>query len=89
MSVEVEKGKGFLSEGDEMVEVKDWDLGGNGYYYGWLDGVEGVLIGKGVNGESDGGIKRELSLELVKSGMVDMSYGSLVGGMLELREKGD
>ncbi len=84
-----EKAKRFLSQADEMIELKHWDLAANRYYYACFHAVQALFIAKGVNAHTHTGINTQFSLHFVKTGIVDSSYGSFLARMFQLRQKAD
>ena len=86
ISLQVEKAKRFLTQADEMVELKHWDLAANRYYYACFHAVQALFIAKGVNAHTHAGINTQFSLHFVKTGIVDISYGSFLARMFQLRQ---
>lgn len=89
ISLQTEKAKRFLSQADEMVGLKHWDLAANRYYYACFHAVQALFIAKGVNAHTHAGINTQFSLHFVKTGIVDSSYGSFLARMFQLRQKAD
>lgn len=89
VGLQVEKAKRFLSQADEMVELKHWDLAANRYYYACFHAVQGLFIHKGIKAHTHAGINTQFSLNFVKTGIVDISYGSFLARMFQLRQKAD
>lgn len=89
VGLQVEKAKRFLAQADEMVELKHWDLAANRYYYACFHAVQALFIAKGVNAHTHAGINTQFSLHFVKTGVVDISYGSFLARMFQLRQKAD
>jgi len=87
--LQVEKAKRFLSQADEMTELKHWDLAANRYYYACFHAVQALFINKGVNAHTHAGINTQFSLHFVKTGIIDISYGSFLARMFQLRQKAD
>ena len=87
ISLQVEKAKRFLTQADEMVELKHWDLAANRYYYACFHAVQALFIAKGVNAHTHAGINTQFSLHFVKTGIVDISYGSFLARMFQLSKK--
>lgn len=56
ISLQVEKAKRFLTQADEMVELKHWDLAANRYYYACFHAVQALFIAKSVNAHTHAGI---------------------------------
>ena len=72
-----------------MVELKHWDLAANRYYYACFHAVQALFIAKGVNAHTHAGINTQFSLHFVKTGIVDIAYGSFLARMFQLRQKAD
>lgn len=89
ISLQVEKAKRFLTQADEMVELKHWDLAANRYYYACFHAVQALFIAKGANAHTHAGINTQFSLHFVKTGIVDISYGSFLARMFQSRQKAD
>lgn len=89
IGLQAEKAKRFLSQADEMVELRHWDLAANRYYYACFHAVQALFIAKGVNAHTHAGINTQFSLCFVKTGIVDISYGSFLARMFQLRQKAD
>lgn len=89
ISLQTEKAKRFLSQADEMVGLRHWDLAANRYYYACFHVVQALFIAKGVNAHTHAGINTQFSLHFVKTGIVDSSYGSFLARMFQLRQKAD
>ena len=89
VSLQTEKAKRFLPQADEMANLKHWDLAANRYYYACFHAVQALFIAKGVNAHTHAGINTQFSLHFVKTGVVDISYGSFLARMFQLRQKAD
>ncbi len=87
--LQVEKAKRFLSQAGEMVELKHWDLAANRYYYACFHAIQALFINKGVYAHTHAGINTQFSLHFVKTGIIDISYGSFLARMFQLRQKAD
>ena len=62
ISLQVEKAKRFLTQADEMVELKHWDLAANRYYYACFHAVQALFIAKGVNAHTHAGINTQFRM---------------------------
>ena len=89
IGLQVEKAKRFLSQADEMVGLHHWDLAANRYYYACFHVVQALFISKGINAHTHAGINTQFSLHFVKAGIVDISFGSFLARMFQLRQKAD
>lgn len=85
----MEKAQRFLRQADEMVELKHWDLAANRYYYACFHIVQALFIANGINVHTHADINTLFSLHFVKTGIVDVSYGSFIARMFQLRQKAD
>lgn len=89
VGLQKEKAKRFLAQADEMVGLKHWDLAANRYYYACFHAVQALFIQKEINAHTHAGINTQFSLHFVKTGIVDISYGSFLARMFQLRQKAD
>lgn len=89
VGLQVEKAKRFLAQADEIVELKHWDLAANRYYYASFHAVQALFIAKGINAHTHAGINAQFSLHFVRTKVVDISYGSFLARMFQLRQKAD
>lgn len=89
VGLQKEKAKRFLAQADEMVELRHWDLAANRYYYACFHAVQALFIQKNINAHTHAGINTQFSLHFVKTGIVDISYGSFLARMFQLRQKAD
>lgn len=89
VGLQAEKAKRFLAQADEMVGLKHWDLAANRYYYACFHAVQALFIQKDINAHTHAGINTQFSLHFVKTGIVDISYGSFLARMFQLRQKAD
>jgi uncharacterized protein (UPF0332 family) len=89
ISLQIEKAKRFLAQADEMVTLSHWDLAVNRYYYACFHAVQAVFVAKGINAHTHAGVNTQFSMHFVKTGIVDVSYGSFLARMFQLRQKAD
>ena len=89
VNLQAEKAKRFLAQADEMVGLKHWDLSANRYYYACFHAVQALFVSKNVNAHTHAGISAQFSLHFVKTGVVDVVYGSFLARMFQLRQKAD
>ena len=89
--VKLQMGKAylFLEQAEEMYKQHYWDIASNRYYYACFHAVQALFIAKGVNAHTHAGINTQFSLHFVKTGIVDISYGSFLARMFQLRQKAD
>lgn len=84
-----EKAKRFLAQAEEMCNMQYWDLAANRYYYACFHAVQALFIRDGVSGHTHSGMLTQFSLHYVKTGIIEMSYGSFLARMMQLRQKAD
>lgn len=89
VSQQKQKASRFLSQADEMLGMEYWDLAANRFYYACFHAVQGLFISKGISAHTHAGMIQQFSLHFVKTGMVDMHYGSFLARMMQLRQKAD
>lgn len=89
VNLQMEKAKRFLAQADEMLELHHWDLAANRYYYACFHAVQALFINTGINAHTHAGINVQFSLHFVKTKIVDISYGSFLARMFQLRQKAD
>lgn len=84
-----EKATLMLSQADEMLSLKHWDIAANRYYYACFHVVQGLFILKGISAHKHSGVISQFSLHFVKTGLVKITYGSFLARMMQLRQKAD
>lgn len=84
-----EKAHCFLAQADEMYSMKHWDLAANRYYYACYHAVQGLFISDEVSSHTHSGMISLFGLHYVKTGKVDLSCGSFLSRMVQLRQKAD
>ena len=89
IGLQKEKALRFLSQADEMLSLKHWDLAANRYYYACLHAVQALFVSKEIVAHTHAGINAQFSLHFVKTGIVDISYGSFLARIFQLRQKAD
>lgn len=51
--------------------------------------MQALFVSKNVNAHTHAGISAQFSLHFVKTGVVDVAYGSFLARMFQLRQKAD
>ena len=86
---ETERAKHHLAQSEEMLALGHWDLAANRQYYACYHATQALFVHNGINGTTHKGMIAQFSLQFVKSGIIDMKYGSFLSRMMQLRLKAD
>ena len=90
VNLQLEKAHRFLAQADEMYSMQYWDLAANRYYYACYHAVQALFIANGLPAtKKHSGTVTQFSLHFVKSGKVNITYGSFLARMMQLRQKAD
>lgn len=72
-----------------MMQQTYWDLAANRYYYACFHIVQALFLTHGINAHTHSGMISQFSLHFVKTGLVDLSCGSFLARLFQLRQKAD
>lgn len=86
---QIAKAEKFLSQADDMCSQNLWDLASNRYYYACFHIVQGLFIADGISAHTHAGIITQFSMNYVKTGKIESTYGSFLSRLLQLRQKAD
>lgn len=86
---QLSKAKHFLQQAEEMCQLHHWDLAANRYYYACFHAVQALFIHDKISGHTHAGMIRQFSLYYVKEKLIDLSYGSFLARLMQLRQKAD
>ncbi|MGM9699976.1 MAG: HEPN domain-containing protein [Prevotella sp.] len=64
-------------------------MAANRYYYACFHAVQGLFIHDKISGHTHAGMIRQFSLYYVKEKLIDLSYGSFLARLMQLRQKAD
>lgn len=88
--LQLERAHRFLSQADEMYSLHHWDLAANRYYYACYHAVQGLFIYENLPAtRKHASTRNQFTLQYVKTGRVELVYGSFFARMMELRQKAD
>ena len=79
----------FLSQANEMLETKHFDLAANRFYYACYHAIQGLFIHDGITRHTHKGLHVTLGKEYVLKGKFDPTLSSIFRTMEQLREKAD
>lgn len=83
------KARHFLSQADEMMELKHWDLAVNRYYYACFHIVQCLFVRNGISAHTHSGTLSQFTLHFVKTNIVPIDFGGFFSKMVQLRQKAD
>ena len=89
IKLQTEKARRFLSQADQMMGMEIWELAANRYYYACFHAVQALFIKNDINAHSHAGTNTQFSLHFVQTGIVELSYGSFLARLFQLRQKAD
>ena len=78
-----------LEQAHQMMELSQWDLAVNRYYYACFHIVHSLFMAKGITAHSHGGTLSQFTLHFVKNGLVPIEFGVFFSKMVQLRQKAD
>lgn len=81
------KARHILSQADEMMELKHWDLAVNRYYYACFHIVQGLFVRHGISAHTHSGTLSQITLHFVKTDIVPIDFGGFFSKMVQLRQK--
>lgn len=84
-----EKALRFLSQADDMMRQAYWDLAANRFYYACFHAVQALFVARGISAHTHAGVITQFSLHFVKPQIVDVSCGSFLARLFQLRQKAD
>ena len=89
IKLQKEKSHKMLTEANDMVEQKRWDIAANRYYYACYHMVHAAFITRGISTKTHDGTLTELGKNFILTGQLDKKYGRFYARMIQLRIKAD
>ena len=89
IKLQKEKAYKMLSEADDMVEQKRWDIAANRYYYACYHILQALFISKGLSAKTHDGSLTHLGQDFIMPGLIDKKFGRFFARMVQLRHKAD
>ena len=89
IKLQKEKSHKMLSDANDMVEQKRWDIAANRYYYACYHMLQGLFISRGMSAKSHDGSLTHSGQDFILSGQVDKKFGRFFARMVQLRHKAD
>lgn len=89
--VELQKEKAirFLSQADDMMRQTYWNLAANRFCYACFHAVQALFMARGISAHTHSGTISQFSIHFVKPHIVDVSCGSFLARLFQLRQKAD
>ncbi|MBR1800936.1 MAG: HEPN domain-containing protein [Bacteroidaceae bacterium] len=84
-----EKAHHILNQATKMMEMEQWDMAVNRYYYACFHILQALFVSKGLSAHTHSGSSTVFGQHFVKTGIVDLSYGRFFATMVQLRQKAD
>ena len=78
-----------LEDAKYLASIKSWDSSINRLYYACFYSVLALFSKYQVKSHRHSGVKTQLSMHFIKTGMLDKESGRLFGDLFDLRQKGD
>lgn len=78
-----------LEDADFLTEAGKYNIAANRQYYALYYAASALLISKGIPTKTHSGLLTQISLNLVKTGILTIEDGKLLKVMFELRHEGD
>ena len=79
----------ILGQARQMMELEQWDLALNRYYYACFHMAQALFVSKGLSAHTHSGTSTVFGQHFVKTGMIDISFGRFFASMVQLRQKAD
>ena len=85
----LEKAWKTFEDAKSLADIKSWNSSMNRLYYACFYSVLALFSKHNLNSRTHSGVKTQLSLHFVKTGLLDKESGLLYGDLFDLRQKGD
>lgn len=85
----LERAEASLAEAQGVANHGWYNLAANRLYYAVYYAASALLISKGFSIKSHAGVKSMIHLHFVKTGLLTLEDGALVGMLFNLRQSGD
>ena len=84
-----EKARQTLQDAKSLSGLKSWNSSINRLYYACFYAVLSLFSKYNINSHSHSGVKTQLSLHFVRTGLISKEFGMLYGDLFDMRHKGD
>lgn len=87
--LQIDRAEKFLGQADQMLEMGNFDLAANRYYYACFHAIQGLFISDGLSSHTHRGMHQVLGMNYVVTGKFDAQLSGFLRTMEQLREKAD
>lgn len=87
--LQIEKAKRILTDANDMVLQKRWDIAANRFYYACYHMLQGLLISRCIATKTHDGVLTRLGQDFILPGTIDKKFGRFFARMVQLRQKAD
>ena len=89
VALQMEKAHRFLNQAQMVLDLQQWDLAANRYYYACFHAVQALFIYNGLASKRHSGMLSQFGQHFIKTGIIEDRLGGFLTRMEQLREKGD
>lgn len=85
----IEKAQSTWDDAMFCIESRKWNMASNRLYYAVFHAASALLISKGIVAGTHRGFLSQVSLHLVRTGIITKEQGKLIRHLFDLRHEGD
>ncbi|MEI6899706.1 MAG: HEPN domain-containing protein [Bacteroidota bacterium] len=85
----IERAWSTFNDAKALSDVRSWNSAVNRLYYAGFYAVLALFAKHDINSHTHTGVKTQLSLQFIKTGILDKSFGLLYSDLFDFRQKGD
>jgi len=85
----IERAWKTFEDAKSLAYLKSWNSSMNRLYYACFYAVLALFSKHNITSHTHSGVKTQLSLHFVKTGLLSKEFGMLYGDLFDLRQKGD
>ena len=85
----IERAWRTFNDAKALADVQSWNSTVNRLYYASFYAVLALFSKYDINSHTHTGVKTQLSLQFIKTGMLDKTFGILYSDLFDFRQKGD
>jgi uncharacterized protein (UPF0332 family) len=89
IALQKEKAHKILTQADEMVMLKHWDIAANRYYYACYHMLQALFIDNDISTKSHDGCLTVLGQKFILTEKIDRKFSRFFARMVQLRHKAD
>jgi uncharacterized protein (UPF0332 family) len=85
----MERAWSAFNDAKALADIRSWNSSVNRLYYASFYAVLALFAKYDINTHTHTGVKTQLSLRFIKTGLLDKSFGLLYSDLFDFRQKGD